>query len=227
MQALAALDADFLVRAKCYFGGGTRIAMVLGEYRESADIDLLCADRDGYRALRSTVTDKSLGRIMRGQIQLAREVIADRYGIRTFVQMGDEKIKFEIVSEGRIAIAGGMEPGCPVPVLAPVSCFAEKFLANADRWNDESFLGRDVIDLAFMATAWDLADAAAGLEQARDAYGKVVDDALKKAVREMSERKDYMTRCAAGLGVEDKRTLARGLRTLSGFPPKTRARTGR
>ena len=23
MQALAALDADFLVRAKCYFGGGT------------------------------------------------------------------------------------------------------------------------------------------------------------------------------------------------------------
>lgn len=227
MQALAALDADFLVRAKCYFGGGTRIAMALGEYRESADIDLLCADRDGYRALRSTVNDKSLGRIMRGRIQLAREVIADRYGIRTFVQMGDEKIKFEIVSEGRIAIAGGMAPGCPIPVLTPVSCFAEKFLANADRWNDEYFLGRDVIDLAFMATAWDLDDAAAGLERARDAYGKVVDDALKKAVQAMSERKDYMTRCAAGLGIEDTRTLARGLRTLSGFPPKARARTGR
>jgi len=227
MQVLAALDAEFLARAECYFGGGTRIAMALGEYRESADIDLLCADRDGYRALRSTITDKSLGRIMRSPMQLAREVIADRYGIRTFVQLGDEKIKFEIVSEGRIAIAGGMEPGYPVPVLTPVSCFAEKFLANADRWNDESFLGRDVIDLAFMATTWDLADAAAGLERARDAYGKVVDDALKKAVRTMSERKDYMTRCAAGLGVEDKRTLARGLRTLSGFPPKARARTGR
>ena len=216
MQILAALDADFLARAKCYFGGGTRIALALAEYRESADIDLLCADREGYRDLRSTVTGKSLGRIARGPMALAREVVADRYGIRTFVQMEQEKIKFEIVSESRIAIAGGVEPGCPIPVLTHLSCFAEKFLANADRWNDESFLGRDVIDLAFMAAAWNPADAAAGLAQARDAYGKVVEDALKKAVQAMSERKDYIKRCTTGLGVEDTRTLARGLRALSG-----------
>lgn len=227
MQTLAALDADFLAHARCYFGGGTRIALALAEYRESADIDLLCADREGYRALRSTITSKSLGRIVRGPLVLAREVIADRYGIRTFVQVDQEKIKFEIVSEGRIGIAGGVEPGCPVPVLAPVSCFAEKFLANADRWNDESFLGRDVIDLAFMAAAWNPADAATGLAQAREAYGKVVDDALKKAVRAMSERKDYLKRCTIGLGVGDMRTLARGLRALSGFATKARARSGR
>ena len=186
MQALTALDHRFLAAAKCYFGGGTRIAMALGEYRESADIDLLCADRDGYRALRSTVTDKSLGAIMRAKLPLAREVIADRYGIRTFVQVGADKIKFEIVSEGRIGIAGGIEAAFPVPVLAPVSCFAEKFLANADRWNDESFLGRDVIDLAFMISAWSTADAEAGFLQASEAYGKVVNDALKKAVHGMS-----------------------------------------
>lgn len=227
MQALAALDTDFLAHAKCYFGGGTRIAMSLAEYRESADIDLLCADRAGYRALRSTVSGRSLGRIVRAPMALAREVIADRYGIRTFVQVGEEKIKFEIVNEGRIGIAGSLEPGYPIPVLTPVSCFAEKFLANADRWSDESFLGRDVIDLAFMAAAWDTADAAAGFAQARDAYGKVVDDALKKAVQAMSERKDYMKRCTAGLGVEDTRTMARGLRTLSGFSNNTRARSGR
>ncbi len=226
MQALAALDGRFLAGAKCYFGGGTRVAMALGEYRESADIDLLCADREGYRALRSTVTDKSLGAIMRGKMPLAREVIADRYGIRTFVQVGGEKIKFEIVSEGRIEIAGGIEADFPVPVLTPVSCFAEKFLANADRWNDESFLGRDVIDLAFMILAWSPADAEAGFEQARDAYGKVVKDALKKAVRAMSERKDHMKRCVAGLRVDDARNLARGLHKLSAFPPKPRARTG-
>lgn len=217
MQVLAALDGGYLARAKCYFGGGTRIALALGEYRESADIDLLCADRAGYRALRTTVSDRSLGRIARGPTVLAREVIADRYGIRTFVQVDEEKIKFEIVSEGRIEIAGGAEPGFPIPVLTPVSCFAEKFLANADRWNDESFLGRDVIDLAFMAAAWDPADAATAIAQARDAYGKVVDDALKKAVRAMSERKDFMKRCAAGLGIEDLRTLARGLRALALF----------
>jgi hypothetical protein len=215
MQTLAALDAGFLAQAKCYFGGGTRIALALAEYRESADIDLLCADREGYRTLRSTVTDTTLGRIVGGPLVLAREVIADRYGIRTFVQVDDEKIKFEIVNEGRIGITGGIEPGCPIPVLAPVSCFAEKFLANADRWNDESFLGRDVIDLAFMAAAWDPADAAAGLAQARDAYGKVVEDALKKAVKTMSERKDYMRRCTSGLGIGDTRTLTRGLRAIS------------
>jgi len=136
MQTLAALDAGFLARAKCHFGGGTRIALALAEYRESADIDLLCADREGYRALRSTITGKSLGRIARGPIALAREVIADRYGIRTFVQMEKEKIKFEIVGEGRIAITGCVEPGCPVAVLTHLSCFAERFLANADRWNE-------------------------------------------------------------------------------------------
>ena len=226
MQVLAALDADFLAHAKCYFGGGTRIALALAEYRESADIDLLCADRAGYRHLRSTVSGKSLGRIARGPLALAREVVADRYGIRTFVQAGTEKIKFEIVSEGRIDITGGVESGCPIPVLTRLSCFAEKFLANADRWNDESFLGRDVVDLAFMAAAWDPADAAAGLAQARDAYGKVVADALKKAVRAMSERRDYSKRCTTGLGVEDMRTLGRGLRTLSGLSARARTRSG-
>jgi hypothetical protein len=229
MQILAALDADFLARAKCYFGGGTRIALALAEYRESADIDLLCADRDGYRELRATITGTSLGRIAHSPLTLAREVVADRYGIRTFVQVEGEKIKFEVVSEGRIDIAGGVERGCPVPVLAHRSCFAEKFLANADRWNDESFLGRDVIDLAFMAAAWDAADAAAGLAQARDAYGKVVDSALKRAVQAMSERKDYLKRCTTGLGVGDTRTLARGLRALSGIATgrKTLAGSGR
>ena len=228
MQALETLDREFLGAAKCYFGGGTRIAMALGEYRESADIDFLCADRDGYRALRSTVTAKSLGAIMRGKIPLAREVIADRYGIRTFLQVGGEKIKFEIVSEGRIEIAGGVDPDFAVAVLAPHSCFAEKFLANSDRWNDETFLGRDVIDLAFMILAWSPADAEAGLEQARDAYGKSVNDALKKAVQSMSERKDYARRCAARLGVDDTRSLARGLHRLSAFPRrKPHARTSR
>jgi len=74
----------------------------------------------------------------------------------------------------------------------------------------------------------DPAGAAAGLAQARHAYGKVVEDALKKAVLAMSERKDYIKRCTTGLGVEDTRTLARGLRALSGIRTgkKARARSG-
>ena len=53
-RILDAFDARFLSETCCYFGGGTRIVMELDEYRESLDIDLLCADKDGYRAIRSS-----------------------------------------------------------------------------------------------------------------------------------------------------------------------------
>ena len=48
-KVLARLNGDFLEHAKCFFGGGTRIVLELNEYRESADIDFLCSDREGYR----------------------------------------------------------------------------------------------------------------------------------------------------------------------------------
>jgi len=34
------------------------LAMTLGEYRESRDIDFLCSSREGFRSLRETVTDR-------------------------------------------------------------------------------------------------------------------------------------------------------------------------
>lgn len=43
LEALGALHADALAQTGCFFGGGTRLALALGEYRESADIDFLCA----------------------------------------------------------------------------------------------------------------------------------------------------------------------------------------
>ena len=52
LAILSTLDAAFLEQARCFFGGGTRIVLELGEYRESRDIDFLCSDRDGYRRLR-------------------------------------------------------------------------------------------------------------------------------------------------------------------------------
>ena len=97
LAALRALEADFLARAECFFGGGTRIVLALGEYRESGDVDFLCANREGYRALRSTVSEASLGSIAKPSLKLAREVVADRYGIRTFLDVRGEKLKLEII----------------------------------------------------------------------------------------------------------------------------------
>ena len=63
-QVLAALDADLLQQTQCYFAGGTAIVLLLDEYRESLDIDFLCASQDGYRLLRNLVGD-DLGPLLR------------------------------------------------------------------------------------------------------------------------------------------------------------------
>ena len=215
LHALAAMDAAFLERAHCYFGGATRIVLELGEYRESADVDFLCADRSGYRSLRATVKERSLGAIASKKLELAREVIADRYGIRTVLDVAGEKLKFEIVLEGRIELSGGNVTGLPVPALDQKSCCAEKFLANADRWNDEATLGRDVIDLAFMAARWGAGPLRAGLATATEAYGKAASADAKRAAVKMLERAEWRRRCVAALSVSDTRTLLTGLRALA------------
>ena len=147
---LKSCDADFLSDAGCYFGGGTQIAMQLVEYRESRDIDFLCGDQAGVRKIRETVTQQSLGKILRKKIPLAREVRADRYGVRTFFAAHDTTIKFEIVFEARIALSGAMSREFGVPVLDLKHAVAEKLLANTDRGLDESTRSRDLIDLAFL-----------------------------------------------------------------------------
>lgn len=215
VKILGLLNASFLERVHCYFGGGTRIALGLNEFRESADIELLCSSRDGYRELRGAIGSNTLGEIASGKLPLAREVVADRYGIRTFIAMDGEKIKFEIVNEGRIELSGGGVPGLPVPCLDEVSCFAEKLLANADRWNDESFLCRDIIDLAFMVEAWGTHRYGEGAACARTAYGETIDRAAHLAAKKLIDDKTYLKHCVDRMQIRDGKTLAAGLKRLA------------
>ena len=213
-RVLHALNADVLTRAACYFADGTRIAMALGEYRESADIDFLCANMSGYRLLRNTIRQNTLGSILREPLPLLREVRADRYGIRTFLDIDGQPLKFEIVAEGRIPLVAAADSATRVPELDEVSCFAEKFLANADRWADPAIHGRDLVDLAFMAKGWGYETAQSGLVRAHRAYGDVALDALAGAARKMEDDPEHRRRCTHALGVSDGRTLREGLRTL-------------
>lgn len=48
---LGALNAPLLRDNHCLFGGGTAIALMHGEYRESIDIDFLVSDIGGYRGV--------------------------------------------------------------------------------------------------------------------------------------------------------------------------------
>lgn len=213
-KVLARLNADFLAQAKCFFGGGTRIVLELKEYRESADIDFLCSDREGYRALRSTIQPDSLGQLASAPIELLREVRADQYGLRTVLQIDHEPIKFEIVNEARIDLAGVLIERLHVPCLDRTCCFAEKILANDDRGLDESVASRDVIDIAYMIEAWGMQAFLEGALKARDAYGTGVNDTLRSSARKLSQNKSYFKKCVTTHGITDVTTLASGLRRI-------------
>ena len=217
LEVLSRLDRASLTRAQCYFGGGTRIAIELGEYRESKDIDFLCSSRDGYRLLRETVSETSLGRILGPGLSLAREVRADQYGIRTFLEKDEIKLKFEILREARIDIEGEGLAMFPVACLTRKHCFAEKFLANADRGLDASTLSRDIVDLAFMIEGWSRVDADAGMAIAMGAYGDSVRRSLAAVTRKMREDKAYRNRCVEGLAISDPKVLTAGLKGLAAF----------
>lgn len=212
---LSCLNATFLTETRCYFGGGTRIVVELGEYRESRDVDLLCSDRDGYRRLRETVSETSLGAVAASGVSLSRQIRADQYGIRTFIDIGGAKLKFEIVREARIDIEGQNVQGIPVTCLSRRHCFAEKFLANADRGMDASTLSRDIIDLAYMVNYWPQEDAEAGLALATTAYGDAILRSLGTVTKKLRGDKTYRKRCINNLAVSDVKVLDKGLRQLA------------
>ena len=212
-QVLESLNSDLLARARCWFGGGTRVAMELGEFRESVDVDFLCEDREGYRILRSTVTQSSLGDMASRTLVLMRDVRADMYGIRTFLRIDGQPVKFEVIFEGRIPLSGEARSPFPVEVLTRSSCFAEKLLANADRGRDPSANARDLIDLAFMAANWSEEDLRTGMATAQSAYGGTVRRELDAVLSSLSDA-DYRQRCLDALSVTDTGAFGEGLRAL-------------
>jgi hypothetical protein len=201
---LQALDPQVLAGHHCWFGGGTAMALRHGEYRESVDIDFLVADRSGYRDLRQMLGGAaSLGPLVRPglAVQLARELRADQYGIRTQVRSGTALIKFEIVLEARIDFEepGPQDQVCGIRTLAPVDLAAEKLLANADRWPDDGVFSRDLIDLAMQGASPALLQAACAKAEA--AYGAAVRRALAAAVEALRKRPHRLDECMRALGI--------------------------
>jgi hypothetical protein len=201
---LQSLDAQAMSRRHCYFGGGTAMALRYGEYRESVDIDFMVSDLAGYRDLRQLLGNAAgLQPIVRAglQLDLAREVRADQYGIRTQVRAGTSTIKFEIVLEARIELAtptdedriGGIQ------TLAPIDLAAEKLLANADRWADDAVHSRDLIDLAMMQADRALLEAAC--LKAEAAYGDSVRRSLAQAVDALQSRRGRLEECMTALAI--------------------------
>jgi hypothetical protein len=173
-RILQKFDHQLLLDCRCYFGGGTAIVLALDEYRESVDIDFLCADRDGYRTLRTRVREQGFQSLFLAEPPtVLREARTDTYGIRTVLEEDGVTVKCEIVHEGRIELTGDPNRILGVPLLSQEDLFAEKLLANSDRFADTSTNYRDLIDLAMMLKYWGPIPEESWAK-ARSAYGETV-----------------------------------------------------
>lgn len=102
---LDALDAELLAASNSHFGGGTAIALRYGEYRESVGVGFLVSDSSGYSSIREKARGpEGFNALTRRPIAALRPVVTDQYGIRTLLDVDDQPIKFEIISEGRIGL---------------------------------------------------------------------------------------------------------------------------
>ncbi|WP_333713065.1 nucleotidyl transferase AbiEii/AbiGii toxin family protein [Yoonia sp.] len=202
LNVLRSLDGDLMEKAKCYFGGGTAIVLSLDEYRESVDIDFLCADQEGYRNLRTALAGKpNLDPILRPAtaLECVREVRSDQYGLRTIVRSQGVNIRFEIVREARTELRGVIDPRYGLPVLDRPYMYAEKLLANSDRWYAPDVASRDIIDLSVMISRWgDVPGKAWDVAQA--AYGTKVREDFDKAVEKI-RHPEYLESCASKLQI--------------------------
>ncbi len=225
---LQSLEPGALAQRRCYFGGGTAMALRYGEYRESIDIDFLVSDLSGYRELRQALGGTGgLDLITRPgmKLELAREVRADQYGIRTQVRSGEKTIKFEIALEARIALEtpGEQDRICGLQTLTPVDLAAEKLLANADRWADDSVFSRDIIDLAMQRAGKEVLLAAC--VKAEKAYGASVRESVAKAVQGLRMRTGRLFECNAALAITSisQAQLWQAIRALARALPAQRS----
>ncbi len=209
-EILERLNHELLMEHHCFFGGGTAIALLYEEYRESVDIDFLISDLEHYRALRDLLTGPDgIGSITHKNMKLAlaREIRADQYGIRTVIQMGDVRVKFEIVLEGRISFEMPKDKDRvgEIATLSRGDLMASKLLANSDRWNDGSVFSRDIIDLAMLDSKKDELQKA--LQKSQLAYGDSICRDLQKAVERLLTREHELEKCMEALQMNVPRAL--------------------
>jgi Nucleotidyl transferase AbiEii toxin, Type IV TA system len=214
LTVLRHLNAEFFQRCQAYFGGGTLISLKYGEYRLSKDIDFICPMGDSYRLLRRSIFDHGYDALLtdREDIHLPADLQTSQYAVRFAVVVADTAIKVEIVAEDRIILGEPDYPTwSPVACLNETDCFAEKLLANSDRWADTSIESRDLIDLAMLRFHTDLPVDA--ITKAEAAYPVI--EPLKRSIRTFQAKPEYRLRCYKSLRITEPATIINGLDRLA------------
>ena len=138
-------NKEFLIRHGVFFGGGTAISLLHGEYRLSLDIDFL-VDAEGAVAVRNKIYTEGFNSFFPDCVDTPN---MDRYLIRGYVQ--DVKVEFLLGSLTPIS-GKPLEQFFDIPTLDITSFMAQKLMANAGRgMMDPSALCKDIIDLGILA----------------------------------------------------------------------------
>jgi Nucleotidyl transferase AbiEii toxin, Type IV TA system len=213
LAILQCLRVDFFQEWEIYFGGGTLVSLLCGEHRLSQDIDLITNSR-GYRQLRKNTQERGYDALFTStdRLQFPRSIQADQYGVRFPVAIDGMTIKLEIIAEGRIALDAPSYPDwSPVPCLSLVDCWAEKLLANSDRWNDERLRSRDLIDLSALRLGTDMPNAA--IVKAEDAYSVI--PTLLSALDRFQADSDWRYRCYQSMAIDRPDLIVDGIDLLA------------
>lgn len=211
---LEKLRSDFFSDISACFGGGTLLALLYGEYRCSKGIDFMCPVGESYRCLRSELFEKSYNALFASTegLLLPRDIKSDQYGVRFVVGVEDTWIKCEIIAESRIKFETPVyHKGIPVPCLSLEDSFAEKLLANADRWADRAVESRDLIDLAILRLQSKIPENA--ILKAEAAYPVL--RPLGKAIHMFQEDRSYRASCFESLQIREKERVMSGIELLS------------
>ncbi len=227
LHILNALDPAIFHETGAYFGGGTFITLLYGEYRWSKDVDFICPVGPGYRRLREIVFENSLNPSVlfssHASLEFPRELTANQYGIRFLLVCNGTPIKFEIVAESRIQLEAPDSPEwLRVPCLSSIDRYAEKLLANADRWLDTSIASRDLIDLAVLRLNNEQSGKA--IEKAENAYPVL--DPLRKSLEKFQGSEKYRDKCFSALEITNRSLIIDGVDLLAvdlGLPETERA----
>ncbi|HAS8353620.1 TPA: hypothetical protein I7721_21310 [Vibrio vulnificus] len=195
-SVLKNFNADFFFENSILFGGGTRIALEIDEYRESIDIDFLCPNKLSYRAVREQVTSNSLGNLVKKDFEYPRDIRFDRYGVRTFIKEQDTSIKLEIVSFDNYDLVADDRDLFPLPFLDQESCFYTKLLANSDRCMSGQC--KDIFDILAMYWKWgDLPERS--IINAEKHYGSSVLSQLVCSLQDILNNKEHYNSLAESM----------------------------
>ncbi|MDY6922048.1 MAG: nucleotidyl transferase AbiEii/AbiGii toxin family protein [Pseudomonadota bacterium] len=214
---LNSLDSKIFRESGAYFGGGTLVSLLNGEFRWSKDIDFICPVGPGYKKLRSLIFQSAHNPSVffnsTDGLDFPRDLVANQYGIRFLVMAGGTPIKFEIVAEGRITLNDPEYYNWPgLPCLCFEDQCTEKLLANSDRWLDSSIGSRDLIDLAILRLRRKFA--AAAIQRAEEVQPVV--DPLCRAIKKFIEKEQYREKCFRLLEIQNAQRVMEGMNLLAG-----------